>query len=393
MIANTTTFRFPDRPFTLIGRSRAGEGTSWAIPELRWILDCGALVQGWKPSHVFVTHTHSDHVHFLTHMVMMRNDGTSGDVGNGKKKATSDTTTGNNSITFNAKAQSPPTPPLVILPAKAEPLVRLHLQTYQAMVEGVEYYSINEPTPYSHNSITDCDNNHDEDDTNSSSINNLITMQPAQAGEEILLKQKCGEFICRTLECDHRIVCLGFSFFERRRYLRDEYAGKTGEEIRSLRREGLDIYTHKEEPLLCFLGDTTEVVFERYPLLLKQHKIVMVECSFLKPKDRAKAMDWKHMHWDALRPYVKGNPNTLFLLTHFSLKHKSLELRNFFRDVNNLDMNLCRNVHPMVLEDEVKTEWIQSGQTGPPPTCNCFACVKSQIDEVKLPGDNKKKMY
>lgn len=131
---------------TIVGRSRAGDGTCFAIPELRWMFDCGALIQGWKPRIVFLSHTHSDHVHFLTQM--------------------------KNEIN----------PPLIYLPFEAEPFVKAHLMAHQEM--------------------TDCMTEAESQEGGEYKVD--LILRPTKPGEEIKFRQGGTEFVVRTLRMDHR---------------------------------------------------------------------------------------------------------------------------------------------------------------------------------------------
>src|SRR5690606_22443091 len=46
----------------LTGRSRAAWHTSFIIPQLDLLLDAGLCVNNLRPTHIFLTHGHSDHV-------------------------------------------------------------------------------------------------------------------------------------------------------------------------------------------------------------------------------------------------------------------------------------------------------------------------------------------
>ena len=298
-------------PFTLVGRSRAGDGTSFAIPELKWIFDCGALVQGWKPLRVFLTHTHCDHVHFLTHL----------------------------------KNESQP--PLVCLPVTATPFVKSFLKAHQEMV--------------------DCMN--ETESQGGGRYPQDLDLIPTRADEESTFRQGGTQYTFRAVECDHRIPCLGYSIYREKFKLKQEFVGLPGPEISRLRKEGVDVTISCREPLILFLGDSTHKVFERYTNLLEEHKVVVVECSFTDDNDLERANTTKHMHWKALKPHVDSHPGVLFVLIHFTLKQKSLELRQFF-----LRNSLHRNVHPMLVHEEVELEWKKSGKMGDVPCCNCFMC-------------------
>ena len=54
--------RIPNTQLTLKGRSRAAVGTCIRVCETGWLLDCGVGVCSGRPSRVFLTHTHLDHV-------------------------------------------------------------------------------------------------------------------------------------------------------------------------------------------------------------------------------------------------------------------------------------------------------------------------------------------
>ncbi len=40
------------------------------------------------------------------------------------------------------------------------------------------------------------------------------------------------------------------------------------------------------------------------------------------------------MNWQLLKPYIESNPNTNWILTHFSQKYKKEQLELFFKDEN-----------------------------------------------------------
>lgn len=58
--------------YTLIGRSRAADATSFFIPELDLVLDCGCLTTASRPANIFITHAHGDHCLSINQMVSSR---------------------------------------------------------------------------------------------------------------------------------------------------------------------------------------------------------------------------------------------------------------------------------------------------------------------------------
>lgn len=310
---NITVGGGPKRPsIQLIGRSRAGDGTSFAIPELKWLFDCGALIQGWKPRVVFLTHTHSDHVHFLTHI------------------------------------KSEEQPPLILLPEESATFVRASMKAYQEM--------------------TDCRTEAESQDGGTYAVDYIL--RPTKVGEVIPLEHGNNKFVVHTLRMDHRIPCLGYSIYKIQTHLREEYVGLSGPEIGRLRKSGVEVTVNEEVPYMCFMGDTTAKVFGDYPDILKEHTVIVVECSFVDVDSKHRADTTKHTHWDDLQPYVASHPDTMFILTHFSLKYSALRLRNFFRD----QQHIYNNIHPMLVESEVKRQWSNSNEIGDVPRCNCRIC-------------------
>ena len=70
----TLSWSFPRdiRPWTLRGTSRSAHATAWFIPELGVAIDGGAVVYTSRPDHVFITHTHADHIFRLPNLKSRR---------------------------------------------------------------------------------------------------------------------------------------------------------------------------------------------------------------------------------------------------------------------------------------------------------------------------------
>lgn len=305
---------------SLIGRSRAGDGTSFYIPELRWMFDAGALVTASIPQTLFLTHTHSDHVQFLTRLIQSTND--------------VDLT--------------------IYLPEQAVPLMSRHIDAYLELIECGD---------------------RDYRDHNRANLN--YSLHSVQPDREFTVKRGGNEYIIQPIECTHRIVCYGYSIYHTRQRLRAEYSGLSGRDIGMLKKQGVHVTESLREPLLCILGDTTHGVFEKYPNLPSEQPVIVVECSFLDTTDQHRAAETKHMHWEQLREVIEQHPNTMFLLTHFSLKYSSLRLRRFFCEIQTEQG--MRNVHPMLIQAEVTSEWNKAHDNGEdaelePPTCQCRHC-------------------
>ena len=319
----------PQQLLTFTGRSRAGDGTAFFVPELSWMFDCGALVTKQAPKVLFLTHTHSDHVLFLTRLI-----------------------------------EKAPKPLNIYLPKRAVPLVRQHVHTFQEMVNGGVVDAVN----------GDDDEKEDSSPTKkqeqqSTTLFEKCTLHGLDPREEVSI----SKYLVKTIECTHRIPCLGYSVYRKVSRLQPEYTSLTSQQIRELRKQGVETSSEVHEPLFCYLGDTTHHVLEQHPEILAEHSTIIVECSFLDSNDRQRAEKTQHMHWDHLQPLVHSHPHTLFILTHFSLKYSNAKIRTFFRDIH--------NVHPMIMEEELCVEWDKGKvkqtipEDEPVPKCQCFVCT------------------
>jgi len=305
----------------IVGRSRAGDATAFAIPEFKWLFDCGTVVQEWKPQTIFLTHTHSDHVHCL----LRYRDGDR--------------------------------PPTIYLPEESVPFVEACIKAYEVMTDS---------------GYNDKDNDGQEEKENIEKPAKRVEyiLRATKPDEEIHFSQGVHKFVMRTLNMDHRIPCLGYNILKLRSRLKEEYIGLPSRQIGQLRKEGVEITRIEEEPYICFMGDTTTKAFKDYPEILSKDSVIIVECTFIDEKNRRQAEKTKHTHWDDLKPYIASSPRTMFILIHFSLKYSTLTLRRFFQE----QQLIYDNIHPMLIEREVEEQWLKTGEQGPPPKCNCRVC-------------------
>ena len=151
------------------------------------------------------------------------------------------------------------------------------------------------------------------------------------------------EYIVDTFKCHHTVPCLGYGISEVRKRLKEEYKGKAGSELALAKKQGIQIEEYYQTPLIVFLGDTTPRVFLENPDIFR-YPYIITECTFLDDKDEADKK--KHTCWIDLEPIIRSNPETIFILTHFSQTYTEREITEYFQkntDLPNIYLWISQN--------------------------------------------------
>ena len=146
-------------------------------------------------------------------------------------------------------------------------------------------------------------------------------------------------------KCVHSVPCVGYGISAIKNKLKQEYTGLKPDEIKKIKFSGIEITEKVIEKEFYFSGDTTHELFE----LDKGKKIlsypnIIIECSFVLEEDLSHAIEKKHMGWLNLKPYILSNPNTNWILTHFSQKYKKIQVEEFFKQENIPNIKLWTNI-------------------------------------------------
>jgi ribonuclease Z len=152
-----------------------------------------------------------------------------------------------------------------------------------------------------------------------------VRLVPAIPGASVLLRR---DLELRFLPGRHRVPTVGYLFSEVRNKLRDEFLGRSGEEIAAIRAGGMAVTRREEIPLLAYTGDCGPAIFDAAPELFSA-RVLLIECSFLAPEDVERAHAYEHLH---LRDFVERADrfeNGAVVLTHFSLRYGADEIRGY----------------------------------------------------------------
>jgi len=144
-------------------------------------------------------------------------------------------------------------------------------------------------------------------------------------GQEIELSR---ELVVTVKATKHTVPSLGFVIWERRRKLKPEYLGLSGEKIRDLRLAGTDITEEHRMARLAYLGDSSPEGLDWNPEMYEA-EVLITELTFVAPSHRKeKIHKMGHIHLDDILARRAKFKNELIIATHFSTRYHATQVRN-----------------------------------------------------------------
>jgi len=149
----------------------------------------------------------------------------------------------------------------------------------------------------------------------------LIGVQP---GQEIEISR---EHVVTTWPTVHTVPSVGYVVWERRKKLKPEYLGLSGEQIRDLRTSGVEITEERRMPLVAYTGDTSPAGLDACPAAFEA-TILITELTFVAPSHRKeKIHKFGHMHLDDLIARRDRFKNELIVAGHLSTRYNAKQVR------------------------------------------------------------------
>jgi ribonuclease Z len=138
-----------------------------------------------------------------------------------------------------------------------------------------------------------------------------------EAGDEVELSR---ELVVKAFATQHTLPSLGYLVWERRKKLKPEYQSLAGDQIRDLRRSGVEVAAEIRLPKVAYLGDTAppglDVLPETY-----QAEVLILEMTFVAPNERAALIHkFGHTHLDDLLARADRFENEVIIASHFSTR-------------------------------------------------------------------------
>jgi ribonuclease Z len=142
----------------------------------------------------------------------------------------------------------------------------------------------------------------------------LIGLQP---GDEVELSR---ELLVKAFPTRHTLPSLGFLVWERRKKLKPEYHGLSGEQIRDLRLSGVEVSAEIRIPKVAYLGDTAPQGLDGLPEIYRA-EILILEMTFVAPNERPSLIHkFGHTHLDDLLARAERFENEVIIASHFSTR-------------------------------------------------------------------------
>lgn len=141
----------------------------------------------------------------------------------------------------------------------------------------------------------------------------------AEPGKRYELKKN---FFFMASPVQHRVPALGYTIYEEKKKLKQEYISLSPEEIKILREKGIEIFSLVQNPVFSYLGDCTLDSYLQNEAFRKS-KYLVLECTFLDSKRTMEhARHWGHIHLEEIlqSPDVFSE-NQKLLLIHFSARY------------------------------------------------------------------------
>ena len=154
---------------------------------------------------------------------------------------------------------------------------------------------------------------------------NLVGVKP---GDEFQIKPN---LIARVFPTKHSRGSVGYTVIEKRKKLKQEFAGLSGPQIVELKKKGVEIDNPIELPIVTYLGDTQYVDFSQLNYIAES-KILIAECTFYIDEHADRAHAGRHMHIDEFVQLITKLNNRHIIVTHTTLRTPMSQIRRILKD-------------------------------------------------------------
>lgn len=154
-----------------------------------------------------------------------------------------------------------------------------------------------------------------------------IDIHPVNDSSEIAVGN--GSIRVKPFKATHRIPCLGYALWDKRKRLKEEFRGAHKDVIIAAKKQGVEINEEFDYPEIAFPGDTNLKVLDKVEVVRKA-RVLLLECTFIDDEvSPAETRKGGHVHIDDFVAAARAGAfeNEVILLTHFSARYKSAYIR------------------------------------------------------------------
>lgn len=152
-------------------------------------------------------------------------------------------------------------------------------------------------------------------------VYSIVGMAPRQEYE------LSRDHVVTSFPTQHTVPSRGYVIWERRKKLKPEYQGLSGNEIRDIRISGVEVSAEVRTPIVCYCGDTAPAGLDNEPAVYDS-KILITEMTFYRPEHRKeKIHKFGHTHLDDLIARAERFQNEKIILSHFSTRYHTDQVR------------------------------------------------------------------
>jgi len=166
------------------------------------------------------------------------------------------------------------------------------------------------------------------------------TLKGIAAGDEVAIGR---DLVVKAYTMQHRIPALGFIVSEVKQKLKTEFQGLSTDEVRDLKKKGIEVTHPVRTPLLAYTGDTRPEGLDANPEFYAA-RILIAEMSFVRmnhPRERIHS--YGHMHVADFVDRADRFQNECIIASHVSSRYEMDEARQAVAE--HLPAGLRERVH------------------------------------------------
>lgn len=134
------------------------------------------------------------------------------------------------------------------------------------------------------------------------------------------------ELVVTTHATVHTIPSIGYIVWERRKKLKPQFQGLSGDQIRDIRLGGTEVSEERRIPRVAYLGDSTIEGLDQNPEMY-QAEILIMEATFIAPRHRKeKIRKLGHIHLSDVIERAGRFQNQVIIASHFSARYHQRQI-------------------------------------------------------------------